>query len=125
MSNPYQLLGGEAGVRALADAFYDVMNEMPQAETIRAMHKQNLESIKQKLFEYFSGWMGGPPLYFEKYGKICLDKPHAPYPIGEAERDQWLLCMDKALERINASDEVKAMLKQPMFNMAERMRNRD
>jgi hypothetical protein len=33
--------------------------------------------------------------------------------------------MDKALERVNASEEVKAMLKQPMFNMAERMRNRE
>jgi hemoglobin len=125
MQTPYELLGGEPGVRALADAFYDVMNELPQAETVRAMHKANLDSIKQKLFEYLSGWMGGPRLYFEKYGKICLDKPHEPYAIGTAERDQWLLCMDTALERINASEEVKAMLKQPMFNMAERMRNRE
>lgn len=124
MKTPYELLGGENGIRALADAFYDVMNELPQAQTIRHMHQENLASIKQKLFEYLSGWMGGPHLYAEKYGGICLDKPHKPYPIGEAERDQWLLCMDKALERINASDEVKAMLKQPMFNIADRLRNR-
>jgi hemoglobin len=125
MSTPYELLGGETGIRALANAFYDAMNELPQAETIRAMHKANLDSIKEKLFEYLSGWMGGPPLYAEKYGKICLDKPHEPYAIGSAERDQWLTCMDIALERVNASDEVKTMLKQPLFNMAERMRNRE
>ncbi|WP_255399748.1 hypothetical protein [Oceanicoccus sp. KOV_DT_Chl] len=57
---PYQILG-EDGIRQLADAFYDVMDEQPQAETIRHMHAANLDLIKQKLCEYLTGWMGGPP----------------------------------------------------------------
>jgi len=120
--NPYELLGGESGVRRLAEVFYDVMDERPEAATIRAMHGKSLVDIKQKLFEYLSGWMGGPALYYEKKGTVCLTKPHAAYAIGEAERDQWLLCFDIALDRVGASDEVKAMLKVPIFRVADAVR---
>lgn len=121
---PYQILGDE-GIRKLADAFYEVMDEQPQAATIRAMHAENLDLIKDKLYEYLVGWMGGPPRYSDKYGTVCLTDPHKPYPIGPEERDQWLYCMNEALERIDASEELKQMLKGPMFQIAEAVRNRD
>ncbi len=122
---PYQLLGGEAGIRRLAEAFYEAMDELPEAATIRAMHAESLTDIQQKLFEYLSGWLGGPPLYKERTGSVCLTDPHKPYAIGPAERDQWLLCMEKALERVGASAEVKAMVKQPFFHIADFLRNRE
>lgn len=125
MKTPYDLLGGEEGVRALCDAFYTAMDEMPQAEDIRRMHKTNLSEIKQKLFEYLSGWMGGPPLYNDKYGTVCMTTPHKPFAIGPKERDQWLACMDEALERVNASDELKEMLKVPMYRIADAVKNCD
>lgn len=125
MQTPYQLLGGEAGIRRLADTFYDVMDELPEAETIRKMHAQSLVDVKQKLFEYLSGWLGGPHYYHQKYGTVCLTKPHQPFAIGPAERDQWLMCMDETLRRIDASEEVKTMLKGPMFNIADTIRNSD
>lgn len=55
----------------------------------------------------------------------CLTKPHEPYAIGPDERDQWLWCMDRALERIGASEEVKQMLEQPMRRIAMAVQNRD
>lgn len=121
---PYQILG-EDGIRKLANAFYEVMDERPQAATIRAMHAQNMDLIKDKLYEYLTGWMGGPPLYAAKYGTVCLTDPHKPYPIGPDERDQWLDCMNEALERIGASEELREMLKQPMYLIADTVRNRD
>lgn len=121
---PYQILGKD-GIRRLADAFYDVMDERPQAATIRAMHAENMDLIKDKLYEYLTGWMGGPPLYSAKYGTVCLTDPHKPYPIGPDERDQWLDCMHEALERIDASQELKDMLRQPLFLIADTVRNRD
>ncbi|AMO57338.1 globin [Endozoicomonas montiporae] len=119
---PYDILG-DNGVKELASAFYDVMDELPEAASIRRMHVQDLADIKQKLYEYLSGWMGGPHLYHEKYNTICMTKPHSHYQIGERERDQWLMCMNRALDRIDASDELKAMLKEPVFNVAEAIRN--
>lgn len=123
--NPYMLLGGETGVRALANAFYDVMDEEQSAEKIRNMHGDNLSEIKEKLYEYLSGWMGGPPLYSQKHGTVCLTDPHAHYHIGPDERDQWLMCMDKALEKIDASDELKEMLHVPMRRLANAVQNQE
>lgn len=125
MKAPYELLGGDAGVRRLCETLYDVMDELPEAARIRAMHKGDLGEIKQKLYEYLSGWLGGPQLYAEKYGGVCMSGPHMPYAIGPDERDQWLLCMNAALERVGASDEVKQMLKEPLFHVADAIRNRD
>ena len=83
MQTPYQLLGGEEGVRKLAETFYDVMDELPEAETIRKMHGESLIDVKEKLFEYLSGWLGGPQHHYQqKYGTVCLTKPHKAYAIG-------------------------------------------
>lgn len=125
MSNPYELLGGEQGVRRLADEFYQVMAERTEAAKIREMHAPNLSAIKDKLFMFLSGWMGGPDLYLQKYGTICLSSAHAAYAIGADERDQWLACMDQALINIDASDELREMLKGPMFQLADVMKNKD
>ncbi|MEQ8485485.1 MAG: group II truncated hemoglobin [Pseudomonadales bacterium] len=121
---PYEILGAD-GVRRLADAFYEAMDSLPQAADIRAMHAANLDDIKRKLAAYLTGWMGGPPVYLALTGTVCLTDPHAPYHIGPKERDQWLLCMDQALERIGASEELKAMLKDPLFRVAETVRNQE
>jgi len=121
---PYQILG-EDGIRALTSAFYDIMETLPEAAGIRAMHAEDLGPMKDKLADYLTGWMGGPPLYADKHGTVCMTEPHEPYHIGPRERDQWLLCMDKALEQIGASEELVEMLKVPMFRVADAVRNKD
>lgn len=121
---PYQILG-EAGIRELTNAFYDIMDTLPEAAELRAMHTRDLGPMKVKLAEYLTGWMGGPPLYADKYGTVCMTTPHEPYHIGPQERDQWLMCMDKALEQVNASEELVEMLKVPMFRIADAVRNKE
>ncbi len=121
---PYQLLGAEK-IRALATHFYQVMDDLTEVEAIRLMHATNKEAITEKLYEYLTGWMGGPPLYQEKYGTVCLTDPHKPYQINADHRDQWLMCMDEALKRINADEQVTAMLKEPMYNLADFIKNSD
>lgn len=121
---PYEILGQD-GIKALAEAFYDVMDELPQAAEVRAMHGENLGTIKRMLTAYLTGWLGGPPVYQAMKGTVCLTQPHEPYAIGPKERDQWLLCMDEALTRIDASEGLKAMLKTPLFQIADTVRNQD
>ena len=58
--SPYQILG-EEGIRELTHAFYDVMNTLPEAKSLRAMHAKDLSPMKEKLAEYLTGWMGGLP----------------------------------------------------------------
>ena len=54
-----------------------------------------------------------------------MTSPHEPYHIGPQERDQWLLCMDKALEQTGASDELVEMLKIPLYRIADAVRNKE
>ena len=122
--SPYQILG-EDGIRRLTSTFYDVMDTLPEAKSLRAMHAQDLSPMKEKLAEYLTGWMGGPALYADRYGTVCMTSPHEPYHIGPEERDQWLLCMDKALEEMKAGEELTQMLKEPLFRIADAIRNRE
>ena len=119
---PYEILGDD-GIKQLVNAFYDVMDELPLAADIRAMHAENLDSVKRMLTAYLTGWMGGPPVYQAIKGTVCLTDPHEPYRIGPKERDQWLDCMDEALQRVSASEELKDMLKEPMYRVADTVRN--
>lgn len=121
---PFEILG-EDGIRALCCAFYDIMDEDAALAELRAMHAQDLEPMKEKLSQYLIGWMGGPPIYQQAHGTVCLTEPHEPYHIGPRERDQWLECMDKALVRVEAGEELVQMLKIPLFRVADAVRNRE
>ncbi len=121
---PFDALGGEAGIRALVDHFYDLMETAPEAETIRRLHAASLKRSREKLFEYLTGWSGGPPLYESKYGHPRLRARHLPFPIASRERDEWLWCMDRALDAHPAPEPVKAFLRERFAALADHMRNR-
>ncbi|MES9957407.1 MAG: group II truncated hemoglobin [Sedimenticola sp.] len=124
LPTPYEQLGGEAGVRELVDRFYDYMDQLEEVQTIRAMHARSLKVSREKLFMFLSGWLGGPGLYEEKYGHPRLRRRHLPFSIGQAERDQWMHCMEKALADMPISDELRGHLVQGFWRTADHMRNR-
>jgi hemoglobin len=120
---PYELLGGPAVLRQLVDRFYDIMAADQRASDIQAMHGKDTTLIREKLFEFLSGWLGGPQLFIEKYGHPRLRARHLPFAIGEAERDQWLWCMYRAMDDIALSDELREHLEEAFFKTADFMRN--
>jgi len=121
---PYVLLGGETAVRKLVDRFYELMDSLPQAQQIRAMHPHDLSGSADKLFMFLSGWLGGPQLYMEEYGHPRLRMRHMHVPVDEVARDAWMLCMKKALEEMNIEDEMlKKQLLHSLFKTADFMRN--
>lgn len=123
--NPYDLLGGEVGVRALVDRFYDLMDELPEAREIRQLHPADLGGSREKLFFFLSGWLGGPALYVERYGHPMLRARHLSFTIGERERDQWMLCMGQALAEQELEHEAHERLMQAFMRTADHMRNRE
>lgn len=120
----YDLVGGDERVRALVDRFYDLMDELPETAEIRDMHARSLKASRQKLYEFLSGWMGGPNLYIEKHGHPRLRMRHMPFEIGTDARDQWLRCMDQALDEVVEDEEVREQLKDSFAQIADHMRNR-
>ena len=121
---PYEMLGGAEAVERLVNRFYDLMDELPEAQEIRQMHAKSLRSSREKLILFLTGWLGGPQLYIEKYGHPKLRARHLPFEIGEEARQQWMLCMRQALEEEVEDDELRRFLDQALDRVAAHMRNR-
>ncbi len=120
----YEKVGGEDVVRKLANCFYDLMDEREEFKTpLRDMHEADLTPMREKLFEFLSGWMGGPQLYIEKYGHPRLRQRHMPFKIGELERDQWMACMNQAIEEVVVDQETAKFLSDALYKVADFMRN--
>jgi hemoglobin len=120
----YDMLGGEQGIRQLVNRFYDLMDELPEAWELRKIHQQDLHSARDKLFKFLSGWLGGPGLYEAEYGHPRLRARHMPFPVDVQMRDQWLMCMNMALDEQVGDDLLKMQLKSSFANVADHMRNR-
>lgn len=120
----YELLGAEAGLRSLVDRFYDIMDSSPQAELIRSFHAKSLKQSREKLFLFLCGWSGGPQLYVKRFGHPRLRMRHMPFPIGSVERDQWLWCMNKALDESRLDARLVELLKKRFADVADFMRNK-
>ena len=120
----YELIGGETGLRALVERFYDLIESAPEAAQIRALHPKSLKQSREKFFMFLSGWSGGPQLYIEKYGHPRLRMRHMPFSIGELERDQWIWCMHKALDESQLDPRAVEYLKKHLAESADFLRNR-
>ena len=118
------MLGGEAVVRQLVDAFYDLMDLEPAYATIRTLHPTTLEGSRDKLFWFLSGWLGGPDLFVERFGHPRLKARHLPYAIGTEERNQWLACMLQAMQQVGIEEKMQERLLQSLFQTADWMRNK-
>lgn len=123
INTPYEALGGADGLHRLVDRFYDIMDELPEAYAVRRIHPESLAGANQSLFEFLSGWFGGPNLYIEKKGHPRLRMRHLPYAIGPTERDQWMLCMRTALTEQVADELMLERLIKVFADMADHMVN--
>ena len=119
----YERIGGAENVRVLVHRFYQLMDELPEAYGIRKLHPASLQGSEEKLFKFLSGWMGGPQLYVQEFGHPMLRQRHFPFPIGEAERDQWLLCMNQALQETVQDSQLRSELSASFAKVADHMRN--
>jgi hemoglobin len=122
-TTPYEGLGGADAVRRLVDRFYDLMDELPETYGLRQLHPADLTGSRQSLFEFWSGWFGGPPLYIEKKGHPRLRMRHMPFAIGPAERGQWMLCMRTALDEQVSVEALRQGVLNAFVQMADHMVN--
>lgn len=119
----YERIGGEAAVQSLVDHFYDHMDELPEAYGIRKLHAEDLSGSRQKLFDFLSGWLGGPQHYVEKHGHPMLRRRHLHFPIDDTARDQWMLCMQLALSDVIPDERLRNELYLAFLKVADHMRN--
>jgi len=121
---PFAWIGGESQVHALVDRFYDLMDLEPGYTALRAAHGTELANAREKLKLFLTGWLGGPQRYTEQFGHPRLRMRHMPFSIGIAERDQWVACMDQAMQETAIDDALRTRLKESFMQTADWMRNR-
>jgi len=98
---------------------------LPEAAGIRAMHAADLSDARTKLFKFLSGWLGGPDLFVQEYGHPRLRQRHFPFAIDTDARDQWMMCMNKALNETAMDVKFRENLSQAFQQLATHMINQD
>lgn len=119
---PYLQLGGDEQVRALSDAFYD---RVADNELMARIHPEDLTESREKLYEFLSGWLGGPALYIEKHGHPRLRMRHMPFPIDQAAVEAWLLCMRAAMDEVGVGEPLRSFLDGRFEHTARFLQNRE
>ena len=123
-ASPYEAAGGAERLRALARRFVAEVQALPAQQPLRRLFAAEMSGYEQRLFEFLCGWLGGPPLYTQRHGLPNLRERHRHLPIGQAERDQWLQCMRRALAA-EIAPAARARLDAAFWTMADSLRNRE
>lgn len=122
----YERLGGDDGVRALVEAFYDIVEQEDHAAELHLLHRRGfgIAHSREEQFNYLSGFFGGPQRYVMQHGHARLKEIHEHVPIGPAMRDLWLRCMGEAITRIGLDADLASLLMRHLTAAAETARNR-
>ena len=118
----FERIGGPVTIDRLVEAFYDRVDTLPEAATIRAMHGPDLarhEASSSGISA--SGPAGRSSIPSRRATRGCASGTWIR--IGNAERDAWLLCMRGALEQSIADEAARQELYDAMAKLADWMRN--
>lgn len=116
-------VGGEDVVKRLVERFYDLMDELEGAKTIREMHANNMKRSRDHLFKFLLFWMGGRETYIEERGHPRLRLRHAPFVVDRAASDAWMMCMDQALGEVIDDEGLQRRLSGAFRRIAHHMEN--
>lgn len=121
----YEAIGGDDTIRALCKRFYQLMDTLPEAARCRAIHAKDLSESESKLYDYLTGYLGGPPVYVEKYGHPMLRRRHFGAHIGPEERDGWLLCFRLAMDETIPNPKLREIIWAPVERLGFHMQNQE
>lgn len=123
----YDMMGGEEPLKSLVETFYDIVETDPAGELVRVLHLRGNSIAHTRLaqFDFLSGFLGGPRYYVEKNGHSNNRKIHEHVPIGPNEVKAWLICMEKAIDKVGFRKEVKDKMMNLFTIAAEAVRNQE
>ena len=96
----YEAVGGRPFFVDLVDGFYaGVSADL----LLRPMYPEDLTHSRRHLAGFLIQYWGGPSTYSDERGHPRLRMRHAPFPIGDEERDAWLRHMLGSLDAVAAA----------------------
>ena len=107
MESPYQQVGGAPFFVDLVDRFYADVADDP---VLRPLYPTDLTEPRAHLAAFLVQYWGGPSTYSEERGHPRLRMRHAPFVVGQAERDAWMSHMDSAVRRAGLPSDLEKEL---------------
>ena len=96
----YAAVGGGPFFVDLVDGFYAGVSV---DRLLRPLYPEDLADSRRHLAGFLMQYWGGPSTYSDERGHPRLRMRHAPFAIGEAERDAWLRHMLGSLDAVAAT----------------------
>lgn len=117
----YEEMGGHETFEQLVSHFYALVSVDP---VLRPMYPDDdMKGAAERLMLFLEQYWGGPNTYSEQRGHPRLRMRHAPFHIGELERDAWLKNMKSAVDELEMKPELKEQLWDYMVMAANSMVN--
>lgn len=104
----YELVGGAETFRRLVEIFYARIEHDP---LLRPMFPADLEPGKKHQYLFLMQYFGGPTTYSEQRGHPRLRMRHAPFPIGNRERDAWVQHMHAAIDEVGIQEPARTAMR--------------
>jgi hemoglobin len=118
----FEAVGGEKTFRRLVHRFYEGVAADP---ILRPLYpEEDLEPAEERLRLFLIQYWGGPRTYGERRGHPRLRMRHAPFPIGEREREAWLTHMREAVDELELPEQLEKMLWDYLVMAANSMINK-
>lgn len=116
----YDQVGGAEGVYKLVNTFCDLLETTDEGKLVLLLHLRGhgMDHARVEQFNFFSGFLGGPRLYTEKWGHSNVRQIHAHVDIDENASQAWLNCMSMTMDKLAYPQRLKAQLMQNFSDMA-------
>lgn len=118
----FDAAGGMPFFEQLVRLFYEGVASDP---VLRPLYPDDLAPSTRHLTLFLAQYWGGPTTYDEERGHPRLRMRHAPFAVGPAERDRWLVHMRAAVATMAPPEPIERALVDYFEMAAEAMRNRD
>lgn len=99
----YERVGGAPFFVDLVGRFYVGVAGDP---LLRPLYPDDLTESRDHLALFLMQYWGGPATYYEQRGHPRLRMRHAPFVIGNPERDAWLRHMQEALGSLQTAGRI-------------------
>jgi hemoglobin len=116
----YEYVGGAETFRRLVDRFYA---RVEADALLRPLFPDDLVPGKEHQYLFLIQYFGGPGSYSERRGHPRLRMRHAPFVIGQAERDAWLAHMLAAVDEVGIIEPARSIMRSYFENAATAMMN--
>ena len=117
----FQQIGGFPTFERLVNEFYSRIEADPE---LRKVFPPDLEEGKQGQSLFLVQYFGGPGVYSQQRGHPRLRMRHAPFEIGQRERDLWLGHMLASIDAVGIEEPARTEMREYFDRAATFMINK-